>query len=409
MEATEAAGRPWVERPAHRAWLARQAEILLDQFQYTVIDPAGGFFDLDESGAPLRDSPVRRLITTTRLVHSFAVAQMLGRPGAATVVDHGVAALWGLHRDGTSGGYPWETGAGADTSRQAYGHAFVLLAASSARMAGHPDADRLLADVTDVLLKRFWEPAHGAVAEEFDAAWQPLSGYRGQNANMHLTESLMAAFEATGEARYLEMAESIATLLINRVARAHGWHVIEHFDTQWRPDEVYRGSDMFRPFGTTPGHALEWSRLLAQLDALGGGRLGWTMEAARGLFTQAVTDGWDHAAGGFYYTLDYGNAPLIRDRLWWPCCEAIAAAAFLRDRTEDDVFEVWYRRVWDWSAHHLLDRRHGGWFSELDDGLVARPRFFSGKPDIYHALQACLIPLYPAGGSLGSMVREAVQ
>ena len=35
-------------------------------------------------------------------------------------------------------------------------------------------------------------------------------------------------------------------------------------------------------------------------------------------------------------------------------------------------------------------------------GLVA-----SGKADIYHALQACLIPLFPATGSLTKVIPEA--
>jgi hypothetical protein len=32
---------------------------------------------------------------------------------------------------------------------------------------------------------------------------------------------------------------------------------------------------------------------------------------------------------------------------------------------------------------------------------------FAGKGDIYHALQACLIPLYPATGSLTRGILEA--
>jgi mannose/cellobiose epimerase-like protein (N-acyl-D-glucosamine 2-epimerase family) len=332
---------------------------------------------------------------------------MMGRPGSAAIIRHGLTALWALHRDPLHGGYRWQVGPGADTSKQAYGHAFVLLAAASAKMAGFAEAEPILADVTQVLERHFWEERHGATAEEFAEDWSPLSGYRGQNANMHLTEALMAAFEATGDRGYLTKAESIADLVIGRVARAHGWHVIEHFDADWQPDLAYRGSDMFRPFGTTPGHALEWSRLLGQLHVLGEERLAWLPEAAAGLFRQAVADGWDAAAGGFYYTLDYDNAPLIRDRLWWPCCEAIAAAAFLGARSGDPFYEVWYRRVWDWMATHLADPVHGGWHPELDDSLTPRPRFFIGKPDIYHLLQGFLIPLYPAEGSLGEMVRRA--
>ena len=40
--------------------------------------------------------------------------------------------------------------------KQAYGHAFVLLAASAAKRASHPEADRLLADITNVIKTKFW-------------------------------------------------------------------------------------------------------------------------------------------------------------------------------------------------------------------------------------------------------------
>jgi mannose/cellobiose epimerase-like protein (N-acyl-D-glucosamine 2-epimerase family) len=413
LKGTEPTARPeidlgarWTLRPTHRRWLETRADALFDQFQFTSIDPAGGFFDLDRAGQPRRETPLRELVTTTRVIHCFAIAHMLGRPGADAIIRHGLAALWELHRDTLHGGYHWQVGVGADSSKQAYGHAFVLLAAASAKMAGFAEADPILHDVTKVLETRFWEIQHGASAEEFAADWTPISGYRGQNANMHLTEALMAAYEATGEADYLRRAESIADLLIGRVARAHSWHVMEHFNAAWEPDLAYRGSDMFRPFGTTPGHALEWSRLLGQLHVLGGERLAWLPDAASALFRQAVTDGWDQTSGGFYYTLDYAGAPLIRDRLWWPCCEGIAAAAFLGSRSGDPFYETWYRRVIGWMTTYMADTAQGGWHPELDDSLVPRSRFFTGKPDIYHLLQSFLIPLYPAKGSLGEMVRR---
>ena len=66
------------------------------------------------------------------------------------------------------------------------------------------------------------------------------------------------------------MAESIAALIIGRHAREQGWRVAEHFDGEWNVDRDYAGDPMFRPKGTTPGHALEWSRLLVQLWELGG-------------------------------------------------------------------------------------------------------------------------------------------
>ena len=163
---------------------------------------------------------------------------------------------------------------------------------------------------------------------------------------MHLTEALMAAFEATGDRGYLDKAESIASLIIDRHARNEGWRVAEHFTESWEVDRAYQGDPMFRPSGTTPGHALEWSRLLVQLWELGGRSKGWMIEAATELFRKTVSIGWDRKLGGFYYTLDWSDRPDQTDRYWWPCAEGIGAAAALGSVNSDPFYEEWYRRIW---------------------------------------------------------------
>ena len=114
-------------------------------------------------------------------------------------------------------------------------------------MARHPDADRLLADISTIIRERFWEEQFGAVAEEFSRDWQSYDTYRGQNSNMHLTESLMAAFEATNDSTYIRMAERIAELIVRRHAAGNGWRLPEHFTKEWHVNRTYAGSPMFRP------------------------------------------------------------------------------------------------------------------------------------------------------------------
>ena len=397
---------PWRNRGSHRDWLMSKANALFDLYQFNAVNPKGGFRDLDAAGRGNGD--LRQIHSTCRMVHCFAIAQLMGRPGSDAIVDHGMRYIWEQHRDAKHCGYMWSlTDAGPkDDSKQAYGHAFVLLAASSAKMTGHPLADKMLADVTDVIETRFWDEAHGAMSEEYARDWSQISDYRGQNSNMHSTEALMAAFEATGDAGYLRKAERIAGLIIKRHAAALDYAVAEHFDSQWNVDKGYKGSDMFRPAGTTPGHWLEWSRLLMQLWVLGGKKLAWLPEASKKLFRNAVTRGWDHDKGGFFYTLDFDNQPQLRQKIWWPATEAIGAAAFIAGHDDDPFFEDWYRRVWNFSAAHFIDPANGGWFPELDADLKPVDLFFTGKPDIYHALQACLIPLYPATGSLTKVIAE---
>ena len=178
------------------------------------------------------------------------------------------------------------------------------------------------------------------------------------------------------------------------------YRVAEHFDEKWNLFNDYRGSEIFRPAGSTPGHWLEWARLLLQLFELGGRKLAWLPEAAAKLFRNSVELGWDHEKGGFYYTLEWDNAPRLRQKLWWPVTEGLGAAAYLAAHDSDPFYEDWYRRIWGFAAMHLIDHQHGGWHAELGDDLKPKRGFFVGKPDIYHSLQACLIPLFPATGSL---------
>ncbi len=390
----------WADLPFHRHWLEQQAGELLTFFERRSLDPAGGFFILDDAGEPLQGpgAEVREIHTATRLVHGFTIAHMMGRPGAADFVDHGMDFIWNVHRDNAHGGYVWSVtrDGPAEARKLAYGHAFVLLAASSALVVGHPDARRLLDDITEVIETRFWEADRGAAAEEFERDWAVFSSYRGQNSNMHLTEALMAAFEATGERAYLDKATRIAELIVRDLTPACGGYLPEHFDTAWNLDRDYENGDHFRPYGTTPGHWLEWSRLCLQLWALSGETADWIPPAARGLFDRAVTDGW-RRDGGFLYTLDWDGRPRLTNRLWWPCAEGIGAAHFLNGIEAGDRYETWYRRIWDFVARELIDGDRGGWRTEPRD--QAEPLFL-GKPDLYHALQACLIPLLPTDGSV---------
>ncbi|HET9068017.1 MAG TPA: AGE family epimerase/isomerase, partial [Amaricoccus sp.] len=158
----------WASRPAHRAWLAARADDLFTLFERTP-NPRGGFSELDRTAEPLADNPVRPIHATARMAHCFAIGTLLGRPGAPEIVDHAMTFLWTRHRDAARGGYFWsvDDDGPVDPAKQAYGHAFVLLAAASAMTVGHPLAAPMLADISGILDTRFWEPAHGASAEEF--------------------------------------------------------------------------------------------------------------------------------------------------------------------------------------------------------------------------------------------------
>ena len=224
---------------------------------------------------------------------------------------------------------------------------------------------------------------------------------------MHMVEAFLAAADALDEPLWADRALRIAERLIDGTARAHDWRVVEHFDADWTPLPDYNTDARdhpFRPFGATPGHGLEWARLLLNLRAVVASPPAWLLDAARGLFDRAIRDGWA-APGGFVYTTDFAGAPVVARRLHWVVAEAIGAAAALHEATGDPEYEALYRRAWDFADAHLRDRTHGSWRHELDPSLAPVAGTWSGKPDVYHALQATLLPRLPLSGSIAGALR----
>lgn len=394
------AGPAWRATDTHRAWLDGEFARLLG-FGPQPEHPLGGFAWLDGSGVAQRDQPVHTWITG-RMTHVHALAHLRGTPGSAPLVDLGVAALRGPLHDETNGG--WYSSVAADGTpapgKEGYAHAFVVLGAASATAAGRPDARRLLDDALAVLDERFWDTDAERYRESFADDWSDPEPYRGANSNMHLVEAGLAASDVTGDTRWLDRSLAVATRLIDDHARANGWRLVEHFDTDWRPVMEHNRDQPdhpFRPYGTTIGHWLEWSRLLLHLEAAltadGRSAPAWLEEAARALFGLSVDVGWAaDGTDGFVYTLDWDDRPVVDHRLHWVVCEAIATAAALHERTGDAGYEAWYRTFWDHAERRFIDRERGSWHHELTPRLEPATGTWSGKPDLYHAAQACLLP-----------------
>lgn len=397
----------WLDSPAHLNWLSTEQARLL-AFARAARLPVG-FGNLDDEGRLPRGAMAETL-NTARMTHSFALAHIQGIPGCLSLVVHGIAALLGPLRDNQHDGwYAHPEGHGGD-GKAAYLHAFVALAASSAVVAGVAQAPALLRSAIDVIEQRFWCEQEGALCEAFTRDWQGSEPYRGANSNMHGVEAFLALADVTADTRWLVRALRIVERLILRQAGADGFRVTEHFDGQWQALADYNHdnrADGFRPYGTTPGHAFEWARLVLHLEAaLQQADLPvpqGLLPAARGLFDHACRHAWHvDGAPGIVYTLDWHNRPVVRERLHWVHAEACATAAALLQRTGEDYYERWYRCFWDFIGDHFIDPQHGSWHHELDPANQPSARIWGGKPDLYHALQAVLLPTLPLAPSLAS-------
>lgn len=389
--------------PGSAAW-RHDARTRLLAFSRQAWRQEGGFYWLDDAGNPDRDK-VLELWINARMTYVFSLAHLAGEEDAERMAAHGVRALaTEFHDDANGGWYDCVEFDGdvPDTTKGGYGHAFVLLAASSAKAAGLDGADELLAEAARIHGQKFWHPDEGRCVEEISEDWSIVDGYRGANSNMHAVEAYLFAADVTGDDVWRRRAVAICERIIGIHARAHEWRIPEHYDHDWTPLPTFnedQPADPFRPFGATPGHAFEWSRLLLQLAASLESPPPWIEEAAESLFAQAVDDTVSDEEPGLPYTTNWHGEALIEERFHWVIAEAVLAAETLRAWTGKGIYAALAERWWSEIDEHYIDPETGAWHHELSPAMRPTTRTWRGKPDAYHAFNALTLPDLPLAPS----------
>lgn len=388
-----------IDTPENKAYLQEMVTELL-QFAVQYPSPEGCAYYLKDDGSPWKEKNLDNY-ETCRMVHCYSIGKFLGFPGSDALIDAGLKGLMGAMRDKVNGG--WHNSLNPDHSplpgKLCYSHAFVILAASSAALAGHEQAKTLLADALKCFDEKFWDEAEGMTYDNYDTEFAVLDDYRGINANMHSVEAFLAASDVTGDNLHRVRAGRI----IGRVlgwAEENNWRIPEHYTKDWKPDlqcNVDKPDDQFKPYGATPGHGLEWARLITQW-ALSTypdqpEKYGEYVIAAENLFNRAICDGWNaDGAPGIVYTTGWDGKPIVHDRMQWTLAEAINTAAVLYRVTGKDEYAARYAQFLQYLDEKVHDHKTGNWIHQLDRNNQKLETVWPGKPDIYHALQSMLIP-----------------
>ena len=399
----------------------RSADFLREHIAQTMafyhpraIDPEGGFFHYFRDDGTIYDRTHRHLVSSTRFVFNYAMAAIEFDNAAASTSEyleaarHGLRYLREVHRDPYTGGYAWtiRDEQPEDRTNHAYGVAFVLLAYASARKAGIAEAAAWMDETWNLLEQRFWDADAGLYRDEADANWH-FSDYRGQNANMHMCEAMLAAYQASNEPRYLDRAYTLADHMTRRQAALAGGLVWEHYDRDWTIDWNYHRDDpkhLFRPWGFQPGHQTEWAKLLLIMEPLLRARgydEDWLLPTARQLFDTALARAWDSEYGGICYGFAPDGSVCDDDKYFWVQAESLAATALLHARTGEPAYDDWYGKLWAYAWQHFIDHRHGAWYRILtrDNRKYSDEKSPAGKTD-YHTMGACheVLALLRAGG-----------
>jgi len=385
------------------SFLIKHCESILSFYDQRIIDSSddinNGYFQNFYDDGSTFNTGFKQLVSSTRIIINYATAaKILDKPHYLAVAQHGLDFLENVHWQSESQGYAWtlQDNQPEDMTQQAYGYAFVLLAYAAVRKAGIITCDDKLHQVYNLLEQRFWQAEYGLYADTLTLktviAEGKLSDYRGQNANMHLCEAMIAAYEATNDSLFLERAKTIASNICQRQAALTNGLVWEHFTSNFQIDWQYNINDpknLYRPWGFQPGHQTEWTKLLLQLNRHSPEQ--WLVDRAKYLFDVAYDKAWDKQYGGLIYGFDQQGKCCDDDKYFWVQAETIAAAALLYQVTKEDQYLHKYHQLWRYSWKHFVDHTYGAWFRVLrrDNSKYSNEKSSAGAKCDYHTLGAC--------------------
>jgi len=90
----------------------------------------------------------------------------------------------------------------------------------------------------------------------------------------------------------------------------------------------------------------------------------------------------------------------------WVLAEAINTSAVLWHVTGKQKYAEAYAEFMKYLDEKVLDHEKGSWFHQMDRNNVPSNTVWPGKPDLYHAVQATLIPYYAPDLSIAVAVKE---
>ena len=272
-----------------------------------------------------------------------------------------------------------DDGKPAETTKDLYGHAFVMFGlAHYASVFGQREALEWARRTNDLIKSRLWL-AEGWGAQAATREWSLLDTALEQNPHMHLLEAYLSLHAATGEKTYLAEAQRMVAIYTERLRSFDGAKVLEHFDVNGEPRP-----DKGRLI--QPGHLYEWYWLLNEYADSSGLILYRTSSPP--LLAWADQYGVDNQHGGIYGHVDCDGAIVDDRKRIWPVTECIKAYATLARHTDDPLA---YATLSKWLAFitQTYFTGAGGWHEFVRRDLTPDSDFMPSSTP-YHVAMAAL-------------------
>jgi mannose/cellobiose epimerase-like protein (N-acyl-D-glucosamine 2-epimerase family) len=313
----------------------------------------GGFVErLDPEGKADHLAP-RRVRVQARQIYSFAKAAQLGwYPQGRQIAMNGLDYL--LSKAKSPDGRPGfvhllgPDGSVLDPLRDAYDHAFVLLALTTAYELSGAARVREEMDLLVAFLDAGLRSPHGGFIEGI-----PATLPRRQNPQMHLFEAMIAAFDATHDVAYQNRAGDLFGLFVASLYDAEREALGEYFEEDWSRIE---------PLVVEPGHQAEWVWLLKGFERITGCPTGRHR-------AQLLSSALRFSDGATGCLIDEGDAEgKVRKptRRLWPQTEIAKAWIAQAEAGEQGAADQARDALARLHRHYLTHPVPGGWYDQFD-------------------------------------------
>jgi mannose/cellobiose epimerase-like protein (N-acyl-D-glucosamine 2-epimerase family) len=322
-----------------------------------------GFFQpsLDRQWRPVGEQ-MGTLVSQCRLLFVMATGYEVTREVSyLEAVRKGADFLLAHFRDPQYGGWFWSVspeGKALDTSKDSYGHAFVIFGLSHAARVTGEERYRKAALETWAEMKAHLRDSAGFIKPRTSRDFSQVRGTNSQNPMMHLFEALLALHDATGSPAVFQDAQVLADAIFGKLFQEPGGYLPELYDADWKPlPAAQRGY-------LELGHQFEWAFLLSHAVEKGFPRR--YLGLGQRLLDYGMKVAYDPEAGGIFSRGDYHGGAVRGPKGWWEQAEFLRALmhyAVLRRRAN-----LWapFDQSLEFVKRNFIDAEYGGWYGAYD-------------------------------------------
>jgi len=352
---------------------------LLPYWSKNMVDNVnGGFYGRIDGNEKIYPDEDKGGILNARILWTYASAYRIYKDTsylrlAARAKDYIMAHFidkqyGGAYRSVNARGEP------SDTRKQTYTQTFFIYGmAEYYKATGDKEALKTARDIFEAFEKYALDKESNGYFEVFTRDWKRLNDRligeptvndeKTMNTSLHIMEAYTNLYRVWPDKRMAERLRNLVEIFLDHIIDKQTSHLICFMDRSWRSTSRV---DSY-------GHDIEASWLLYEAtNLLGDKELLARVKQVSIKIADAASEGLQ-PDGSLVYEKDLSTGHMATERSWWPQSEAIVGYLNAFELTRNEKYLDRSVNCWNYTKHHLIDTKNGGWYSGVSEsGVVGK-------------------------------------